>query len=429
MNPNGIAITASGTVKVGGGFVASTLGLSDQSFNDGKLNFSGNGNSASISNDGTIKTAPGGFVGLLGGSVSNAGTISAPLGRIGLGAGERQTLDLHGDGFLQVALPSNAPTNKPLVDVSGKVRAAGGRVEIKAATAAQVVRDAVNVSGSVSASSARRVGGSIVFDGGEGGKVGISGKVAANSRAGTGGTIRIGGQSIKLQDARIAASGVTGGGSIKIGGGVRGATVPGMTTAKSVSVDSGTSIKADARKAGNGGEAILWADGTTHFRGAISAQALGDKGNGGMAEVSGGKLDFQGAANLQAKAGSTGTLLLDPTNITIQNASGTPAVTCDAAGNCTASGSNSVLTVANLQSALATSNVIVSTASNGPDVGNITVVDPLTWSANTTLTLDATGAIALNAGITNSGTGSGLTLNAAARGASTEVGLSRIPAR
>src|ERR1700732_3383147 len=36
VNPNGIAITPSGTVNVGGGFVASTLGISDHDFMAGK---------------------------------------------------------------------------------------------------------------------------------------------------------------------------------------------------------------------------------------------------------------------------------------------------------------------------------------------------------------------------------------------------------
>src|ERR1700688_4245892 len=43
VNPNGIAITPSGTVNVGGGFVASTLGISNNDFFSGKRMFIGNG--------------------------------------------------------------------------------------------------------------------------------------------------------------------------------------------------------------------------------------------------------------------------------------------------------------------------------------------------------------------------------------------------
>lgn len=51
VNPNGIAITAGGTVKVGGGFVASTLDITDENFLSGNLSFSGNGVSAGIANE------------------------------------------------------------------------------------------------------------------------------------------------------------------------------------------------------------------------------------------------------------------------------------------------------------------------------------------------------------------------------------------
>src|SRR5206468_2250714 len=86
VNPNGIAITPTGSVQVGGGFVASTLDIGNADFNAGNLNFTGKGASAAVSNAGNISGAPGSFVGLIGGSVSNSGTISVPLGRVGLGA-------------------------------------------------------------------------------------------------------------------------------------------------------------------------------------------------------------------------------------------------------------------------------------------------------------------------------------------------------
>ena len=76
VNPNGIAITPSGTVTVGGGFVASTLDIGNTDFMAGNLVFRGNGASGAVSNQGTINVGPGGFAALLGGSVSNTGTIT-----------------------------------------------------------------------------------------------------------------------------------------------------------------------------------------------------------------------------------------------------------------------------------------------------------------------------------------------------------------
>ena len=41
INPNGIAITSSGNVQTGGGFIASTLDIADGDFNAGRLAFAG----------------------------------------------------------------------------------------------------------------------------------------------------------------------------------------------------------------------------------------------------------------------------------------------------------------------------------------------------------------------------------------------------
>ena len=104
INPNGIAITSTGIVKAGS-FVGSSLDISDEDFKAGRRTFHGSGRSATVSNAGTIDVGRGGYAALLGGQVENSGTISVPLGRVGLGAGEQATLDLSGDGFLQVAVP------------------------------------------------------------------------------------------------------------------------------------------------------------------------------------------------------------------------------------------------------------------------------------------------------------------------------------
>jgi filamentous hemagglutinin family protein len=87
VNPNGIAVTPTGSVNAGGGFVGSTLDIADRDFNAGTLNFRGGGASSGVANQGAITTGSGGFVGLLGGTVSNTGTIDVPLGRVGLASG------------------------------------------------------------------------------------------------------------------------------------------------------------------------------------------------------------------------------------------------------------------------------------------------------------------------------------------------------
>ncbi|HTV36715.1 MAG TPA: filamentous hemagglutinin N-terminal domain-containing protein, partial [Xanthobacteraceae bacterium] len=148
INPNGIEITKSGVVNTGS-FAASTLNISNSDYLSGNYNFTGNGASAGVINNGRINVSDGGFAALLGGQVSNNGIIAARLGFVALGAGEQATLDLSGDGFLSVAIPSSqmgnlVNANGALVSNRGKIIANGGTVFLSAATAANILRNAVN---------------------------------------------------------------------------------------------------------------------------------------------------------------------------------------------------------------------------------------------------------------------------------------------
>jgi len=418
VNPNGIAITPSGTVQVGGGFVASTLDIANADFNAGRLTCTGSGASAAVSNAGTISAARGGFVGLIGGTVANAGSISVPLGKVGLGSGEQATLDPTGDGFLQVALPTaaTAANGGALVDVAGRVRAAGGRIEIKAATAQQAVRDAVNVSGSLSARSVSGRSGSIVLDGGAGGDVTISGKLSVSgAKRAPGGTIIATGRNLTLTPgARLDASG-TKGGTILIGGDLRGGLDPAMKlvpapvqTAQTTTIAQGAEINASGTT-GAGGNVVVWSDAFTSFHGTINANGSGS-GAGGAVEVSShGVLDYAGMVDVRAVSGRTGTLMLDPFDVTISNGADTNI--SNSGNTFSPTGNSSILSVTSLQNALATANVTVNTGSGGAQNGDITVANAVTWASGNTLTLSAARDIVINAGISTTGGGT-LTLTA-----------------
>jgi filamentous hemagglutinin family protein len=213
INPNGIAITKTGVVKVGGGFVASSLGMSDDEWKHGRKKFSGDGASAAVTNAGTISIGRGGYAALIGGTVTNSGLISVPMGKVGLGSGEAATLDVSGDGFLQVAVPTSTSTGAALIQESGTIRTVGGTVVIDAATARAAARNAVNISGGIDAHSISGHDGSIVIGGGEGGAVEVTGALNVASRRSTGGSITLTGQQIAFQRARLDASGATGGGT------------------------------------------------------------------------------------------------------------------------------------------------------------------------------------------------------------------------
>lgn len=422
VNPNGIVITPSGVVRAGGGFVASTLGISDDDFKSGRRTFSGNGASAAVVNQGLIEVGRGGYAALLGGSVDNSGTISVPLGRVGLGAGEQATLDISGDGFLQVAVPSGSNGEKALIQHSGRIRARGGRVEMQAATAREVARQAINLSGVVEARTVGGRSGAIILGGGAGGTVNVSGRLEATARqarrqqsarprpsGGTGGEITITGDQIKLAGATIDASGRKGGGTVRIGGDLQG-TGP-LPHASMAMVDGATQISADATESGNGGKIIVWSDAFTGFDGRIQARGGPNGGDGGFAEVSSkGVLAYRGQANLTAASGQMGTLLLDPFDIFIETGTtttgwsftGTPPDLTFTPPLSPPPPSVSILNVIDLQNALATANVIVSTGgsdSPGAGTGNITVGAPITWSQSTTLTLNALNTITVGQAI------------------------------
>ena len=401
VNPNGIAITKTGTVSVGGGFVASTLAIANGDFMSGNLNFTGNGASAAVANAGSIAVGAGGFAVLLGGTVANSGTIVVPLGKVALGSGEQATLDLNGDGFMQVAVPTGATTadGEALVTNSGKVVAAGGLVQMKAATVATAMRDAVNLSGVVAANSVSGHDGEIEFSGGPGGGVTVGGKldvsapVTGNVNGGV--TIVDGAQVTVEASAAINASGAMGG-TILIGASGKG----GADKAQSTTIASGAQILAE----GNPSVA----------------------NSGGYIETSGDNLSIASGAVIDAAPG--GTWLLDPTNLYI-TANGSPPTTDPDAGAVAASVINSGLGGGNVTlttSAGATSctGVACTAGSSGSQSGDITVAAGITWNNGNTLTLSAYNNININAEILITGAGGlVLTTNNAAANASAALNI------
>ncbi|WP_160170435.1 S-layer family protein [Afipia sp. P52-10] len=409
VNPNGIAITPTGVVNTGS-FAASTLDIKNEDFLAGKYKFTGNGASAVVTNAGRINVSDGGFAALLGGRVANDGIISARLGKVGLGSGEMITLDMSGDGFLSVAVPSNQlgnlrdGTGRALVSNRGKVHADGGAVYLSAATASNILRDAVNVPGSIRANSVGTRNGRIVIGGGLGGRVTISGRLSASGTprrhagrptTGKGGQIDISGANIALTGARLTVSGATGGGTVRIGGDALGKGA--FQRAQSVAIDHTTTIRADATESGNGGSITIWSDGHTAATGQLSARGGAFGGNGGIVETSGHTVDFAGVrVDASAPHGKSGVWLIDPVDLTV-----------DAAA------------AATIASNLATANVTLlttSTTASGPGVqtagnGDIFVNSAISWTSANALTLSSYRDIRINASITG-GAGSSVTLRA-----------------
>src|SRR5207249_2919721 len=111
----------------------------------------------------------------------------------------------------------------------GTIKANGGRIELTAAAARQVVDAVINTTGVLEADTIGTRAGKIVLGaataaskpaGAPTQTVKVSGTVSAagNASGTTGGTIQITGENIALTGAKIDASGQAGGGKVLIGG-------------------------------------------------------------------------------------------------------------------------------------------------------------------------------------------------------------------
>jgi len=329
VNPNGIAITPTGLIDTRGGFVGSTLPISEEDFMSERLLFSGRG--GSITNHGRIRTDAGGVVALLGSRVENAGYISAPLGKVALGAGERMALDLNGDGFLQLLLPTELAQGA-LIGHSGSIDAPGGTVMLKADTVRQAWRDIVHVPGEIHANSVQARDGRIVFSSGSG-NVHVSGTldVSAAQGAERGGSIDITGANVSLNGAMLDATGPSEGGRIRIGGAFQGGKPgstdsthaarfgaiegsPALAASTTTSVDAASVIDVSATgDDGRGGSVVLWSDTNTRMDGTLRATGAA---SGGAVEISSAE-QVQSLALDRLELSRDGLLLIDPKNIWI----------------------------------------------------------------------------------------------------------------
>ncbi len=419
------------------GLIASTRDIADSDFLAGRYHFNQPSSyNGSIINEGKIIARQNGLVALVGNGVRNDGTIEAHSGNIILASGSKFTFDFSGDQLINFSVDGEATSagvdkdGKKLPDGvknTGKLIANAGTIIVTAKIARDVVDHAINMEGVAQARSVSQKNGVIILDGGDGnvrvaGKIDVSGK----GRNQTGGTVKILAGNIHVtKHAVINASGDAGGGEVLIGGNAHGAGPE--PNADYVTVDKGATILANASTNGNGGKVVVWSNLGTQFYGSIFAEGGSQGGNGGWVETSGGYLDVNNAAvNLLAPHGITGTWLLDPTNIYIAVSQGS-ATTAGMTGTDTsantgpttfaASGAvkDSLLLTGTLDGALNTSSVIVTTTNaSGIGVGNITVVDPVSWSSSTnTLSLNAANNITLNSGgsITNASS-AGITLTA-----------------
>ncbi|MEQ9356166.1 beta strand repeat-containing protein, partial [Coleofasciculus chthonoplastes] len=334
MNPAGIIFGEGASLNVPADFTATTatgIGFENNTwFNASGANnyqtligtpnqFSFNvSQPGTIVNAGDLSVSPGQTVTLLGGTVINTGTITATGGTVTVAAVPGSNLVKISQPGKLLSLEIEQPTNgmgEPLpvtpldlpelltgnedvetrLDVtrSGEVKLADTGVILPKETGVAII------SGTIDVSSVESVG-----------------EPSFAPSSATGGEINVIGNKVGLISANIDASGINGGGNVRIGGGYQGKdSVP---NASRTFVSSDSVIHADALTEGDGGDVIVWADDTTGFYGNINARGGNNTGDGGFVEVSGKQnLLFQGFVDVSANAGTWGTILLDPENITI----------------------------------------------------------------------------------------------------------------
>ncbi|MBC7453648.1 MAG: filamentous hemagglutinin N-terminal domain-containing protein [Massilia sp.] len=402
VNGAGVYFSPGARVDVGA-LVASSLNITNDNFLAGRYQFTAGAQAGAVSNAGQLRGA---FVVLAAPQVSNAGSIVATAGSTALVAGARITLDIAGDQLVNMSVDA-AAANAAVLN-SGSIHADGGKVFMSARSSNAVLDTVINTSGIVRATSMVERNGQIVLDGGTAGQVHVSGTLAAGGGAAgaSGGSVHVlGDQVALLAGAHIDVSGDGGGGSVLVGGALHGAG--GVPTAATTRIEQGARIDADALAGGNGGKVVVWADQHASFAGAISARGGAGGGGGGFVETSGKHtLAFSGTVDTSAARGASGTLLLDPGDITIATGASSGGMVF-VGGTYAGTAATSTLNVGNLTAALATSNVIVDTHTilAQASAGNITVSTDIAWNSANSLTLKADANITNNAQIVSHGGG------------------------
>ncbi|MBX7066538.1 MAG: filamentous hemagglutinin N-terminal domain-containing protein [Parachlamydiales bacterium] len=407
VNPNGVLIGPEGRIDTAA-FMATALDIKSGEFLNGEALALQGDSLGKIINLGTIETKTG-PVALIGHRIENAGEIHG--GTVSLIASHSVIFDATGDSvlFIQPDLKSDG------IELSGKLEAL--KVVLQADTPPSTL--AIGLGGLIDATTIENVGGEIYLTASSGdiailGELTADKKIIVHAEEGTtelygalecpSGEIRLLGKSVHLmENATVDVSGDFQGGTVLVGGDYRGKNSE-IPNAERVLCHPDAEIHADAKIQGDGGKVIFWGDQAMLFFGKVNARGGAEGGNGGFVEVSSpGQYSYHGLTNTLAPKGKTGTLLLDPTTLTISTAATTATF---AAMTYSGTAANDVINNTELENNLALSNITIdATAGGGGGAGHIIFNAPVSWSQNL-LTLTAQLDLQLNSTWNISGTGS-----------------------
>lgn len=282
INPNGVLISSSGIIDVGGSIVVSTLDIDNNDFlNGGNNRFSGD-SLTGVTNHGSIFAAAGDVI-LLGGFIDNQGQIGALNGTVALGAGGDFLVSQAGGA--EISVQGGSSYEGVGVNNEGTIR--GASVDLK--SHGNVYALAINNGGTVRANGATRSGGRVrLMASGASSDVSVgnqsyvgatgAGSVQVSS---TGGDVMIGGTLDVSGEERAGAISVTGG---------------------NVTLGSGSVLNASAE--GNGGMVVV--DATESLDASGQVTVAGRLGAGGAAVLTGDEVALRTGATVAASGAAAG---------------------------------------------------------------------------------------------------------------------------
>ncbi|MBN1662160.1 MAG: filamentous hemagglutinin N-terminal domain-containing protein [Deltaproteobacteria bacterium] len=213
INPNGLLIGQSAKINVGS-FLGATLDINHDDFMNGNYKFiNPSGSLSSITHQGDINAAGGGYVAFISPSITNAGNITANSGKTYLASGDEVTLNFAGNDLIGFTIDKATAEDALGIKNTGTLIANGGEVILSAKAAGDVLKTVVNNEGIIQAQTIENKKGIIKLLGGmETNTVHVGGMLDASApKGGDGGFVETSAAKIKVADDAKVTTAAPGG--------------------------------------------------------------------------------------------------------------------------------------------------------------------------------------------------------------------------